>query len=584
MMKPVTYLLPSIFSVALLLFFCSGCSSVVSESLSIEQHLVQEELNEQFSPVGSDSSCSYFYFLWGTHAENNKNYTEAEEAFEKALICDPNSRYILRRLPILLIRMGKQQDAANWLRAAIKKYPEDLQDRLLLARLDIRNNKIDEAIELYNELISMTPDDETLFLRLGFLYSEQQEFIKAEQTFQKALELNQDSLFAHLYLARLAALTGDLKLAEKRYKKTLQLNWSIELVLELAEFYEKQENYKKVEQQYRSILKKNPKETRAGLGLVHTLLLQNKDKKAFRVLQELRENSDDPTQIDIITARLHLRSKQLDKAAVILLPMATSEDVPEATYMLSVIYYQQKKLASAMELLQTIEQEAEQFEDSIFLQVRIFMELHQDNRAIELLNETLLNEELVSPGLYSLLASLYMEQDQMKKGYELLDTALIKYPNNAAINFEYALLLEEDGSQEQAITLMEKVLTIDPEHTEALNFLGYTWADNNINLDKALEYVQKAIRLKPGNGYIQDSLGWIYFRMGKFELATKEIMEALKLEPEDPNIHEHLGDIYLKQNLRQKALQSYRNADKYFTKKDAKSRISKKIKSILEEV
>lgn len=581
-MKLHTRLLSHCLLSSLLLFCCSGCSSVSPDNLELEEHLIPEEAAQDVVQENSDSSCSYFYFLWGTHAENNKRYVEAEEAFEKALICDPDSRYILRRLPILLIKMGRHQTAAQWLRTAIEKYPDDMQDRLLLANLDIRINKIDEAINLYNELIEMSPEDETLFLRLGFLYSEQHQYIKAEQTFQKALLLNPESLFAHLYLARLASQTGETEKAEKWYQKALEINWSVELVLEIAEFYEKHENFQKVEQQYRSILKKTPGETRAGLGLVHILLLQEKEESALDVLRDLRKNSDDPAQIDIITARIHLRAKELDKAAEILSPLVIDQEAPEATYMLAVIRYQQQQPDLAMTLLQTIEQEADQFEDALYLQVRIFMERDQNARAIELLKHTLLNEELATPGLYSLLASLYMEQNQIEKGYELLDAALIKHPDNATLYFEYGLLCEQDGSQQKAIALMEKVLEIDPDHTEALNYLGYTWADNNVNLAKALEYIQKAIRLNPGNGYIQDSLGWVYFRMGKLELAIVEILKALELEPQDPNIYEHLGDIYLKQDKRRDALQAYQNAEKLFQKTGDKARLLKKIRDIQE--
>jgi tetratricopeptide (TPR) repeat protein len=365
--------------------------------------------------------------------------------------------------------------------------------------------------------------------------------------------------------------------AEKLYKKNLTINWSAELAFEVAGFYEKQKNYKKVAFQYRSVLKKHPKDTRAGLGLVHTLLLQDKEKEALTVLHDLRQNSADPTQIDIITARLYLRSKKLNKAAEILEPMTLEEDVPEAAYMLAVIRYQQEKPEKAMALLRTIEQESSLFEDSIYLQVRILMERQQDTQAIHLIKETLNTQDMVSPGLYTLLAALYMEQKQIQKGYDLLDEALVRYPDNAQIYFEYGLLLEQDGSQPQAIARMEKVLELEPDHAEALNYLGYTWADNNINLEKALEYVQKSMRLKPGNGYIQDSLGWVYFRMGKLDLATKEILKALELEPEDPSIHEHLGDIYRKQGQQQKARQAYKNAERLFQKATDKTRLLKKI-------
>ncbi len=576
-MKQNNFSLLSAFFISFYLLCSAGCSGLSPEdSSSLDSRILDEDENEA-SVEQTDSSCSYFYFLWGVHAENNQRFSEAEEAFEKALICDPDSSYVLRRLPILLIRMGKPYGAAKWLRIAIEKYPLDLQDRLLLARLYIRNGEVQDAIDLYKEIIELNPDDETVLLRLGLLYSQQNRFSEADKMFKRTLSLNQDSLFAHLYLARLAIQTGDMEQALDWYKEALEINWSVDLALEVAEFYGIQKNYTEVEFQYRSILKQHPEEQRAGLGLVHTLLRQDNETEALHVLEELRKNSEDPYQVDIITARLYLRSRKFDKAAEILVPLTLQEDAPEAAYMLAVIRYQQKEHDQVIKLLQTIEPESSRFEDSIYLQVRIFMEEQQDDKAIELLKRILADEELAGPGFYTLLASLYMEQKHIQKGYAILDAALEKYPDNAQIYFEYGLLLEQDSAQQQAITHMEKVLELEPDHAEALNYLGYTWADNNVNLEKALEYVQKSMHLKPGNGYIQDSLGWVYFRMGKLDLAIQEILEALKLEPADPHIYEHLGDIYREQGNSKQAGQAYKKAKKLFKEQADKIRMQEKI-------
>lgn len=565
----------SLFFISIFLLCCTGCSSLPSEDTALPKNQIEDENIAEVEQT--DSACSYFYFLWGIHAENNKRFSEAEEAFEKALICDPDSRYVIRRLPILLIRMGKQPEAEKWLHESIEKYPSDLQDRLLLARLYIHDEKIEEAIELYKQILALSPDDEGVLLRLGFLYSRQNRFDEAEKAFKQTLSLNKDSLFAHLYLARLSIQKKDMKQALNWYKKALKINWSVDLALELAEFYGVQKKYADVEQQYRLILKKHPEESRAGLGLVQTLLRQDNETEALQVLHELKLHSNDPEQIDIITAKLHLRSGKIEKAIKLLEPLALQENSSEAVYMLSVIHYQQKEYEQATKLLQTIKPASGNFEDSIYLQVRILMEQQQVTGAIELLKQTIDNTELNHPGFYTLLASLYMDRKQIKKGYAVLNKALQRYPNNAQILFEYGLLLEQDGAQKQAIAHMEKVLRLKPDHAEALNYLGYTWADNNINLEKALDYVQRAMRIKPGNGYIQDSLGWVYFRMGKLDQAVEEILKALELEPSDPHIYEHLGEIYHEQGNLQKALQAYQKARKLFKKQADKKRMQEKI-------
>ncbi len=546
------------------LLFFSSCATAPEDVLHHPPESSQEEMVANLTVEMPDSSCSYFYLLLGIHAENNKHFQEAEEAFEKALICDSDSKYILRRLPVLLMRMGKPQKAAEWLRKSIQQYPDDTVDRLFLARLVIRNEEIDEAIQLYREVLVLTPEDDTLLLRIGFLQSQQNQFSEAEQTLKDALLVNPDSLFAYLYLARLAKRTEDHEKTVKYYRKALEINWSVELALELSDYYALRKDYEKVEQQHRIIYKNNPEDLRGGLGLVHVLLLQNKEQPAFTILNELRESSNDPDTIDLVIARLYLRTEELEKAAAIIEPLAISKENEEAIYMLSIIRYQQKDTDRALTLLKMIKQDSSFHEDALSLQVRIYMEKKQFTTAITLLQKTIEGNKDSSPELYTLLASLYMEQGLFQNSYSTLDAALGVHPNSTKVYFEYGLLLEKENKRELALLQMAKLLELDPEHAEALNYVGYTWADMGINLEQALSYIQKAIKLKPGNGYIRDSLGWVYFRMGELNLATQEIKKALEMEPNDPYIHEHLGDIYLKLGKQEKALNAYKEAQRLF--------------------
>lgn len=568
------------YSLLLFLLLCSSCATVPDDALHHPPESVNEEIPQNLTVEMPDSSCSYFYLLWGTHAENNKLYVEAEEAYEKALICDPDSKFILRKLPVLLLRMGKPHGAAEWLRKTIKQYPDDIEDRLLLARISIRNDDIEEAIQLYRDVLALTPEDETLLLRIGFLQSQQKLYLKAEQTLKEALVVNPKSLFAHLYLARLAKLTQANSKAEEYYKNALTLNWSVDLALEVADFYGSQEQYDKVEQQYRTIFTKHPEDSRGGLGLVHVLLLQDKEKQAFSILKELRANSSDPDAIDIVTARLYLRTKNLEKAASVLEPLAVDKGIDEAIYMLSVIRYQQKKEAEALTLLHKIKADSTYHEDGLSLQVRISMEKKQFKAAIKLLRDAIASNKNSSPDLYTLLASLYMEQGLFQDGYTTLDVALTVHPDSTQVYFEYGLLLEKENKRELALQRMKTLLELDPDHAEALNYIGYTWADMGINLELALSYIQKAIQLKPGNGYIRDSLGWVYFRMGELALASQEILKALQMEPNDPYIHEHLGEIYLKTGDREKARNAYKEALRLFKNEEKQLQMQERIDAL----
>ncbi len=525
----------------------------------------------------TDSACSYFYFLWGAHAESNKSYSEALEAYEKVLICDPDADYILKKLPILLIKMGKQHAAAQWLREAIKKNPSDIDSQLLLARLNIISGDIDEAIQIYEKILALAPDNSSVRLRLGYLYSQQGRYQEGEKTIKVLLTKDPNSYFALLYLARLALQSADHETAATLYEKILSLNWSPELVHEMAEFYGMREQYKRIEELYASILQKEPENEQAALGRVHALLLIDQEKEALKELARIRAFSNKPTDIDLITSRVFIRMRNLDKANGLLEKILAREESSAARYMLAVIRVEQNKHEAALAHLRKIGHDDQEFENSVALQTKILSDMQRMPEAITLLKRLIDKPDHRQPLYYSLLAGIQVNQKQPAGAHEILYKGIEQYPDNVQLLFEYGLLLEQEGKQEEAIASMEKVLELQSDHVEALNYLGYTWADNNVHLEKALEYIQKANKLKPDNGYILDSLGWVYFRMGELEKARTELEHAISLEPEDPNIQEHMGEIYQKSGQKEKAREAWRKAKKLFKDQKMKEKMQQKI-------
>lgn len=93
---------------------------------------------------------------------------------------------------------------------------------------------------------------------------------------------------------------------------------------------------------------------------------------------------------------------------------------------------------------------------------------------------------------------------------------------------------------------LQKALELNPEQPHVLNYLGYSWVDQHLHLDEALDMISRAVELRPNDGYIVDSLGWAYYRLGRFEDAVRELERAVELKPEDPIINDHLGDAYWK--------------------------------------
>ena len=91
---------------------------------------------------------------------------------------------------------------------------------------------------------------------------------------------------------------------------------------------------------------------------------------------------------------------------------------------------------------------------------------------------------------------------------------------------------------------LKKALALFPDQPHVLNYLGYSWIDQGVHLDDGMAMIKKAVQQRPDDGYIVDSLGWAYYRLGNYEEAVKQLERAIELKPEDPTINDHLGDAY----------------------------------------
>ena len=166
-----------------------------------------------------------------------------------------------------------------------------------------------------------------------------------------------------------------------------------------------------------------------------------------------------------------------------------------------------------------------------------------------------------------------------------MEKSLDLEPNNAELHFTLGALYYDAGKEQKSIEAMKTTIRLNPEHANALNYLGYTYAEKGINLEEALNLITKALSIKPESGHIIDSLGWVYYQMGEIEKAVQELERAAKFLPDDPAVLEHLGDAYLKIGQKEKALDMYEKASKLDAKnvklKEKLERLRKGIKKDL---
>jgi tetratricopeptide (TPR) repeat protein len=124
----------------------------------------------------------------------------------------------------------------------------------------------------------------------------------------------------------------------------------------------------------------------------------------------------------------------------------------------------------------------------------------------------------------------------------------------------------------------QEALKLFPDQPQVLNYLGYSWVDQGINLDPALDMIRKAVSLRPKDGYIIDSLGWAYYRLGRYEEAAAELEKAIVLSPSDPTINDHLGDAYWKTDRKLEARFQWLRAVENKPEPEELPKIEKKLK------
>ena len=142
-------------------------------------------------------------------------------------------------------------------------------------------------------------------------------------------------------------------------------------------------------------------------------------------------------------------------------------------------------------------------------------------------------------------AKLYANAIRAFTAAEIVASATEKIRLNAGFYFQLGACYERNKQNEEAEKYMQKAIDMDANSAEALNYLGYMWAERGVNLERAKAYIEKALKLMPDNGAYLDSLGWLYYRQGNHKKALDLIEKAIvKTEEPDPTLYEHLGDIH----------------------------------------
>jgi tetratricopeptide (TPR) repeat protein len=183
------------------------------------------------------------------------------------------------------------------------------------------------------------------------------------------------------------------------------------------------------------------------------------------------------------------------------------------------------------------------------------------------------------------IGDLYRQDEQYQEALDSYNEVAKRF--NGPVPGRYWYLLYARGMTYERLNQWPKAeddlkaaIAAQPDNPYLLNYLGYGWADRGVHMDEALDMVQKAATLKPNDGYITDSLGWTYYKMGRYDDAVTQLERGVELLPYDPTVNDHLGDAYWRVGRQDEARYQWQRAANNAGPEDGdlKKDIEKKLK------
>lgn len=530
-------------------------------------------------PPAAQTADQYFLVTQAQLERARGNLEGAAALLGKASANDPNSGVLKRELATLYLQMGNMELAEQSIQSMIDLNPDDAEAWFLWGRMLQEQKQEDKAIAAFTNALHLNPDMIDAYYVLGDLYMEKGNDAEAMLIYSQLAEKQPDSYVAHFYLGKLYVRQGNTERGEKELLQVIELAPDlVEPWFELAEVYRQTHRLGDMQKAYEAILQRSPENVRAlfGLGIVYA---QMKDLgQAQRIFRELaRKSLTDPNVIRTMVQDYIETERFSELLPAIAEMIAITPQSADLQYLTGITHEAVHQNEDAIRHYSLVSPNSRFFPSAIARVVFLYQQMKEPRKAMDVVQNAIEKSPDIAD-FYLYLAILNEDEGHMEKARDLLQHAISLDNQNDQFYFRLGVVLDKLEDKDGTIAAMKKAIEIDPENPNALNYLGYTYAEMGIELDEAESLIQKALKNKPDDGFIIDSLGWVYFKKGDYSRALEYLGKAIILVPDDPTILEHAADAYAKNGQNDKALELYRKALE-LSPKNAES-LQQKIRSI----
>jgi tetratricopeptide (TPR) repeat protein len=489
----------------------------------------------------------------------------------------------------------------------VKLDPKSVEDHLLLGRLYRLNNELLKSEGEFKTAVNIQPDSEEAVTTLAYLYNEEGDSARALQVLSAIPESARTAkLFSALGFTY--EQEKDYKKAIDAYRRSTELDHdNLDSVRGLAQNLMNDGQTDAALEQYKVIADADPSDAQTYMRIAEIDRRDGRFDQALEALKKATAVVPDSLEVQYNIAVIDEAQGKYEDAIQILNQLLQKTEHADGEYSVP----DQNNRAVFMERLGTVYREANKHQQAVETFRKMLnlgdenairgyqqiVETYRDNKQWQMATEAAAEAAKKYPndrGLQMVSASQQADMGKAEVAIEHVKTLLkgnaddrevyialaqmysrVKDWPNAEENISKAIdlsskpedkvyaifvqgsIYERQKKYDLAEEAFHKVLADDPKNAMALNYLGYMLADRDTRVEEALGYIRRAVALDPQNGAYLDSLGWAYYKLGKYDLAEENLRRASERISTDPTVHQHLGELYQRMGRLKLAASNY---------------------------
>ncbi|MBT3534468.1 MAG: tetratricopeptide repeat protein [Rhodospirillaceae bacterium] len=487
------------------------------------------------------------HYLSARLARDELDSGRAANFYDVALAANPENQALLHQTMVLMLAEGRMEEAIRLAKRRVAKRSDAAMARLILAAEALRGNDLGSArdhmaqTKRKNYMSLLQP------MLMAWIDAGDDKYENAIEALEQLGDRKVFAPFQHYHTAMVSDFAGHDGPAQAAFVATLKGNAP---------------RATRVSLNYGGFLSRSGREKEA-LALFDGILARNPNNPVISRAHEKLQNGD-PLWPPITTAAQGVAEAFLSAGFAI----SGSRGGETARIYSQLALYLRPDLDAARMLLAEVLENEERFEDAIatyemvpegsayYWNARIRIASNMTN--LDRIDETVVllrkmaSERPDDTSALLTVARVLRSQDRFEETIATYGKIFERILSHAKeLKKQHWILLYERGVAYErakqwpaAEADFLKALELRPEEPRVLNYLGYSWIDQGVHLDRARGMIEKAVSKRPNDGYVVDSLGWVFYRLGRYEEAVKHLERAVELRPQDPIINDHLGDAY----------------------------------------